>query len=334
MAERGDAQQTPPSSAKRPSDRKRGKASQAAGATASDGTEGAGGQRARKTRRQRSPAADAMPTAPDAHADGDVEAAGVIRDLELFLTEHIDHLPTHRHMDEADTTRKRNYWRALIMCFTDRYGAGKADRLLRGTPMLNQLRALLVRVRGLNTRLRKRLAERTGGDRVQMQFPIAGRSLLCITAPEEHGPALVALLVAAIHPTAGVKSLRCKTFEACPFVLPAALQPKLPVGALLKEGVFVEASTINLALRTIFVCAGRGGSGGGMSAGAIAAEYREFVERMQLDSDDGWDCFEGLPPEWSDRCKFSTTVPVVRAGEQVGCCGALPRTLLSHVCTC
>lgn len=155
--------------------------------------------------------------------------------IETFLDTYSPHLPKQFETGVKGVVLKthRNFWRALILTYSDRYGAGGGISTLQypGSEVWGKtLRKLIKSVSIMHKRLRNQLALRTDTERVQIQRPLKGRSLLSITTSRspEHSRALRALVVLGVHPINGVHGFRLPNFDSAPFMLPRPLQDKLP----------------------------------------------------------------------------------------------------------
>lgn len=227
--------------------------------------------------------------------------------IEKFLEEHIDAL-------RQANGRGAAWWRALILCFHSRYGSGKClasfhtfapKGIAPGSVVHRTLRTLLLAVKKNNQALQAKLVQRTGDQRVQMQRPLLGKSLLCLTQPTSgtHAQALNALLACALHPVHGVESLRCPVRRG-PFQLPMALQP---------SKINAPATEINALINDIYAA---------RADRAVQNRAAEFVKRIKLRKTSVLDRFGGLPDVFDEtQHGFVTTVPTVEAGRQIGACG-------------
>jgi len=142
--------------------------------------------------------------------------------------------------------RHINFWRALLLCFPDRYGSIGSFVHLSTV----KLEAQVIHVPGTTTPLskehklelqnlmrqvkaqNKKLTDALGNApmRVQMQRPILGESVLVVLAREDptQNDILNKLLFTAIHPSHGIDGYKVNDFKACPFALPKSLQDTLP----------------------------------------------------------------------------------------------------------
>ena len=177
---------------------------------------------------------------------------------------------------------------ALLLTVVDRYGAGKIQ---------GPLKPLLRTIMAHHRRLRQEIAQR-GIERVQMQRPLAGDSLLSITSPRAAWRVeLDRLLVWAAQYVYGAN------MEARPFLLPKALQPKQPVLPVRS----VPAKKINALLRAVFQ-ARRGRSNifhDGKNVSDLVRIHSEFIANL------------GLPDTFSEDMHYHTFVPRVEPGRQV-----------------
>lgn len=150
-------------------------------------------------------------------------------EIETFLDRYQDILPSQFGMFQTH----RDFWRALILTISDKYGyCTIKDLSMYDNHQIwaTAFTRLIKKVHAENTKLRKVLALRMDTERVQIQRPLEGRSLLSITTSRSsiHSRALRTLCVLAIHPTLGVDGFRVKNYSDVPFLLPKRLQDKLP----------------------------------------------------------------------------------------------------------
>jgi hypothetical protein len=134
---------------------------------------------------------------------------------------------------------------ACLLCFNDRYGSGKAMNKIP-----SELAKVLKIIKLMNDSIKIRFASRTNSERVQMQRPLVGESLLSITAPENtrYSKSLNGLLVLAQDTNRGVKSLRVKNMDSIPYKLSSKIQPDQPT--ILKKRIV--CTKINKLLSNIF----------------------------------------------------------------------------------
>lgn len=213
---------------------------------------------------------------------------------------------------------EQNKLRAIIICFSDRYGAGKClDKIANFKPVgfndqeRKQLFSLCLECKKWNKKLRTSLASRTDRERVQMQRPIHGKSLLALVVPYDprYGIALNALLVTSFHPKFGISELKStySQYQALPFKIPAKLQPTIPK---LEKTNLVDAEKINKMIQDIYL----------VREGKSPKTYKsvkEFVERLKLHDDDNWQRFGELPKLFNQSCQFKCEVPDVHPGKQI-----------------
>jgi hypothetical protein len=231
--------------------------------------------------------------------------------------------------------RSTHWWRALILTFHSRYGAGKslathssfqhpgleANRTLR-----TELRSCCIAVKAACQEVQQRLATRSGDERVQMQFPIHGDSLLCITHPRsrEHACGLNALLAAALHSEKGIEGVRKSEEQShrIPYQLPEPLQPdKLPK----PHCSAVPAKSINELIRRVYDCFNYVDSEidsevdtehGAIVPAELTATLA-FVKRFNLHREHVRETW-GLPNTFEAKVHgYETFVPEVTPGEQV-----------------
>lgn len=253
-------------------------------------------------------------------------AATVIETVQAFLDRWSGALSQNSGLPRA-------WWHACLLCFSDRYGSGKvltpsAFHPLHVPPDARLEMLDTIRLAALWTKkLRMRLAQRTDCDRVQMQRPLLGTSLICFTTSRAGAvsaartKALNALLVAALHPTLGVEDVRMtpEQFRGIPFKLPVALQPKLPcVG---RDTAPVPATAINALLRALVTAHAHQRradeqDGGQTPNGTPACDA--FIRRLDLGKPQKWACFGDLPDEWDEATMgFETVVPPAHPGTLV-----------------
>ena len=220
--------------------------------------------------------------------------------IEQFLDDHLNHLPHHEgtHLKYASGVVKRNYWRALILSYNDRYGSGKqkAEHFVKVHSNTRvELAKLINLVHRTVVAIRKQLKYRGDKQRLQMQRPLFGRSLLSITTSKSgtHNNSLRSLYMSALHPEFGVEGFRVEKMERFPFLLPNSLQDKLP---LLKPQdahvhVSVNAPKLTMFLQQIYQACDRHS---GLTS-VIQPPFIDFVKRINLKSKSVWSLFGNLP---------------------------------------
>jgi len=235
--------------------------------------------------------------------------------------------------------RTSNWWRAALLCISDRYGSGGflkhplplfslwgehinldtyAEDCEVQKKMANQIRKTCIAAADWTKCLRYWFGQRTDQQRVQMQRPLNGRSLLSITQSisKAHARSLNALLVASIHPTRGVSTVRySKTsdFEGMPFMLPKALQPeqpKLTNNDRTDETPRTHAKKINKLLSNIY--------------NAVKNDPQDpptpediFVSEWNLKNETNWKDFGNLPDNFDTSTYYHTIVPWVKPGKEI-----------------
>lgn len=187
---------------------------------------------------------------------------------------------------------------ALLLCFPDRYGAGK----YRGPH-----RKLFAAIRAQHRLLRREIAAR-GIERVQLQFPRLGASLLSITAPRAWRAELDQLVVWACRHLYGAD------MAARPFMLPKKLQPKQPILPVRS----VPATKINTLLRDLFRARRRVAASSSASiaaATAVQVEGHDVVALVRAHASfiDGL----GLPSAFTSDMHYRTFVPKVTPNRQI-----------------
>lgn len=249
----------------------------------------------------------------------------VAKSLEFFLDTHLDFLPHFEGSKDIYKSgkAKRNMWRALIMTSHTRYShmtLFKKTTIPQNIPepTLNLLKKQIKAVKIETAKLRAQLNLRGDQKRVQIQRPMHGRSLLCITTSvsEEYGNSLRGLLMAAIHPEIGVEGFKGGSFEKFPFLLPKVLQDKLPsLRCKDKEAdVQVDAPKLNSFCSLIFAVRKKMQNG---IKDVKNLHVRKFIERLKLDKQSNWEKF-GLPSDFlHEYHRFVIKVPYVKPGKQV-----------------
>jgi hypothetical protein len=242
----------------------------------------------------------------------------VASSVEKFLDIYLHKLPHHHLTSEVYRTGvvKRNYWRALILTVIDRYGI--CDILSKknfGNVPIDvraPLKQVLLKVRNALKQIRATLASRGDVQRLQMQRPLLGRSLLTITVSKsiEHNKALRALLMTAIHPVLGVTGYKTKQNmeTGFPFSLPGLLQDKLPklTSDQLDVDVEIPAPKINEFIKNIFIAIGK-------QHGVVTKEFEDFA--VTLKKQGVWESLGKLPPVFDDKHWFVIRVPHVAPGD-------------------
>lgn len=210
--------------------------------------------------------------------------------------------------------RARDEWRAIVLCYHDRYGSGSVlSSHARMKPHIDcdfkKLALLMNQSRKLTDALRRRLALRTDSQRVQMQRPLFGESLLALIVPNapEYGSGLNALLSSIFHPNDGVDGFRHtpEQFDSVPFRLPKPAQPRIP-----RVGASFPAVVLNHLIEDVYLVRAR--QPPKYFDGCIG-----FVERLDLYDGSRWALFGHLPETYGRDCEFECLVPKVAVGKQV-----------------
>ena len=256
-----------------------------------------------------------------------------INELSAKLTVEYPIEPPETANFDSDKHRqdwKGDVWRALLLCFRQRYGAKtlKLSTVLRvpgtdrvidrvtSTEILRITKEVVEKHHKVDEELRKKDIHRVQAGRLLM-----GPQVLSIMKPRDstHAKVLNQLLAMAVHADHGIKSHRVKDQDAIPFKLPVSLQPKLPqlrhdkneyVDGLCT--VKTEASDINRLLETIFqridsvVISG--------SAEVPEDEVTEFVRSVQDWETDFPDLIDLVKSGW-DETKYAFEVVVAEANE-------------------
>lgn len=264
--------------------------------------------------------------------------------IEDFLDDHVCVLPATFHgPGDLVLPTHRDFWRALILTYSDRYGS----TTVRGFEMYpdadiweKPLKRVIQLASLQNKRIRARLALRMDTERVQMQRPLRGRSLLSITTSRSsvHSRALRSLVVMGVHPTFGVDGFRVAKYGATPFVLPKSLQDVLPTITPAHDARPGEVETgmsaarlrqldlvVNAPKMTGFVhsiYAARAWIKAHPMNHACLDEglspFIAFVHSAALASDEAWRSFGTLPDQFlPQQHGFVVKVPYVIPGRQV-----------------
>jgi len=166
------------------------------------------------------------------------EAHPVIDSIEKFLARYASTLPASFAHGNLQIQTSPAFWRALILTYGDRYGQStEVARSFPGLPgHLEWKRGLskcIKEAARCTKQVRTLLSLRMDTERVQMQRPLSGRSLLSITTciNPQFARALRALIVLGIHPEHGVEGYRVppQAYGSIPFTLPKCLQDRLSV---------------------------------------------------------------------------------------------------------
>lgn len=233
------------------------------------------------------------------------------------------HDPLHR------THWKANVWRALILCFHQRYGAkstllsrprkSKSEgKSLRDVPLcvpgtvtkidadsVERLLLLMRRVSKQHDDLCEQLRLKDT-KRIQAARFLTGPQVLSILKPRssEHADTLNKLLFMVVHKTHGIEGYRVANQESIPYGLPSILQPPLPKLKdklnTYQEGVSTEivpATRINALFRIVF------------------SRIRRHVEPRAADDalpDDVFTAFVRSVQDW--KTDFAALMPLVRRG--------------------
>jgi hypothetical protein len=248
--------------------------------------------------------------------------------IEQFLTQFSTSLPTHFTDGTLRIETSAPFWRALILTYGDRYGqsveVAKAFPGIVGDPDWRRPLAKCIKGAVKHTKqVRARLSLRMDTERVQMQRPLEGRSLLSLTTcmDPRFSRALRALVILAIHPEHGVEGYRVTSgaYKSVPFLLPKCLQDKLPVLGPINDAnpgettfspdrireldVIVPAPKLTAFIRRIFE--------------AREDAFVSFVTRI-LPTRFAWNALGSLPSQFDPLVHgFVIKVPFVKAGKQV-----------------
>jgi hypothetical protein len=246
--------------------------------------------------------------------------------IEQFITQFAISLPTHFTDGTLRIETNAPFWRALILTYGDRYG--QSVEVAKSFPGMEGewKRALAKCIKGAvkyTKQVRARLAMRMDTERVQIQRPLTGRSLLSLTTcmDSRFSRALRSLVILAIHPEHGVEGYRVTTaaYGSVPFLLPKCLQDKLPVLGPVNDAnpeetklsddrireldVIVPAPKLTNFVRRIFE--------------ALEEPFASFVNRI-LPTRFAWKALGPLPSEFCPlEHGFVIKVPFVKPGKQV-----------------
>lgn len=234
------------------------------------------------------------------------ESHPVQKEVDAFLTKHLNHLPHHAGTAAKYGTNqalKLRYWRALILCYPDRYLGPEVIKDSKfgavHTSAKKPLKKILRLVKKTLKQLRKQLSNRGDTQRLQMQRPLFGRSLLSITTSRSgvHNRALRALVVAAVHPTKGVSGYRTTKASTVkiPFLLPDKLQDKLPklTEANKDSDVVIPAPLLTAFIQRIYQAVGQKADTAGGLSGSIGPAFVAFATQLKLSG--AWKALGNLP---------------------------------------
>jgi hypothetical protein len=240
------------------------------------------------------------------------EFSTVINEVETFL---------NNNKEELLKSHGIGWWRACILTFSDKYGSigvlnekkFKPKEKLTKTTCKNLIKIIL-KVRKNLQWLRYKLGTREDQERIQMQRPIMGPSLLSITQScnRKSSSSLNTLLVCAIHPKYGIDEYRLSEdeYNSVPFKLPKLLQPVLPDLPLSDEMVVVAFATeINNMIKNIYKLKSN------INAPDVPQSFKDFFKRFNLN--ETWHEFKNLPSVFNTESYFQTVVPKVKAGKQI-----------------
>jgi hypothetical protein len=161
------------------------------------------------------------------------------------------------------------------------------------------------------TGIRKVLAQRGDTDRLQMQRPLLGRSLLSVTTcrSAKYNSGLRALYTLAIHPEYGIKGYKVKSMQSFPFKLPKKLQDKLPLltSKSVNQDVIVNAPRLTSFVDTIYK----------VKEGKLQdPDITTFLENTQLNNPDVWSMLGKTPHRFNiNKHGFVIKVPCVKIGD-------------------
>jgi len=280
--------------------------------------------------RPRRPTTSTEPAKPTDLMDDTEHPVG--RQIEKFLAQYLDVLPARFTHEGLTIPTTPAFWRALILTYSDRYGQGL--QTLQSFPELSDTwsKPLADCIKGAaksTKQVRKRLAQRMDTERLQMQRPLAGRSLLSITTCR-HPPftrGLRALTILGIHPLYGVEGYRvsASAYVSLPFTLPKCLQDTLPIlGAhqMAREDettfrpsrieelhVTVDAPKLTRFLQRIYAAAAP-------QTEDSSDPFAAFVQRV-LPTLDAWNTLGAVPSQFCAASHgFVIRVPFVVPGKQ------------------
>ena len=247
----------------------------------------------------------------------------VANEIESFLDRYQDLMPQQFGMFQTH----RDFWRALILTISDKYGYCTVKDLSmyeNHQVWASAFSRLVKKVHKENTKLRKVLALRMDTERVQIQRPLMGRSLLSITTSRSsiHSQSLRALCVLAIHPEMGVEGYRVKSYTDVPFLLPKCLQDRLPnVPSDVPEmDLSYPATKLTDFVSRIYQARQfvRDEGTSDSSSSNMMDPFIEFIRRAQLHSDFVWQQLGDLPLNFIHEIHgFIIKVPYVVPGKQV-----------------
>ena len=233
-----------------------------------------------------------------------------VNEIEKFLEDNEKILNSSHSID---------WWRSCILTYHDKYGSIGTLQLNKFNPpeisdskIKKTLINILKNVKINNEYIRKKLELRTDEDRVQMQRPIFGPSMLTITQSKnrKYSNSLNRLLITAVHPKHGIESYRLTgdEYRSLPFRLPVILQPELPNLITGKPTIDKNATKINQLIKQIYEA---------RKSKICIDEIDSFIERFNLYDDDIWEIFGKLPKIYDEDSYYQTSVPNVKPGKQV-----------------
>ena len=247
-----------------------------------------------------------------------MELPAVAREIETFLDTYLDVLPNQFGLFQTH----RDFWRALILTLPDKYGyCSIRDLSMYENSQIwgSSFKRLVNKVHKENTMLRKVLSLRMDTDRIQMQRPLTGRSLLSITTSRsaQHARALRTLCVLAIHPVMGVEGFRVNNYAHVPFELPTSLQDRLPnISSTDEQDQIFPAKKLTTFVENIYLA--RHALKSGSSYDPKLNNFIAFVQRSNLHSDFVWQQLGNLPDTFDNTIHaFVIKVPYVIPGKQV-----------------
>lgn len=250
----------------------------------------------------------------------------VIQMVEKFLDTYIELLPKTFQSEEGIFLQThRKFWRALLLTYGDRYGTASTEWLVQsyssGCTWGPQMMRIIKKVQAEHKKLRHCLSLRMDTERIQIQRPLSGRSLLSITTSRssEMSRALRSLVVLGVHPILGVDGYRVKTYNSVPFTLPKKLQDRLPNLTKAQEYIDVE---VNATKMTDFVHKIYTARDYIQNIHHVVPEHLQpfvnFIKDTGLHEDTAWNAMGLSSTRFDpDRHGFIIKVPYVIPGKQL-----------------
>jgi hypothetical protein len=223
----------------------------------------------------------------------------------------------------------RDFWRAFLLTGPDQPNRVPVQDLgmyPKGNIWGPEFLALMDKGWMWTMRLKHRLSLRTDSERVRVQRPLTGRSLLAVTTCQSlrYAQSLRSLVVMGIHPMYGVEGYRTTDFTEGSFALPGALKERLTrLGSGtdgnnmedVEEDFVQKASKMTAFVQSLFAARDWIRSG---KRGRKLEVFVQFLHQAGLVDDDAWASLGDLPAHFIPADHgFVVKVPYVAPGTQM-----------------